>query len=548
LIALGDSCFARKLWRQAALHLGAAAAHPEASKQPAVVAAALVRAAQAETRALRPTNASKHLEAAVRFAPDCAPAWHALAEIAMDLGDVKRSADCLEREAAATSEPKDRLRLFDALGDMALEVLGDPERAERYWREVLDLGETPVLDKLLAAQRKRGAGVERADTCERLAKLAPDVATRKALLMEAVEALQTDGAVERAIAVAEALIDVDPRDPDSIVCATSVALAAEDTKRATAWARRLVGAGHPEDVCAGLELVRAIGAPLTDEDQRFLAAHPPKPMASDEGYAGAVDDDERRDLIDDPAERPLRDLFALLSESLPLVFPSATAALVEAGVPDAARVPASSGTAASSLYPQIARLLGGPPTLLYSTPKAAADVTLVPASPPLVVLGPKLASVRAQSHADSGVGGDAALRFQLGRVVELSRPYRVFASMGEADLALFVAALRHAFGPEDWSAVAGAIVAEGERLRSRFPVAVRQRLTEHFAAVGKDALDVRGYVAACRRAADRAGLLACGDVSVAIELAGGARAAQHLVRMAVSKRYLAVRKKLRARA
>ena len=62
-----------------------------------------------------------------------------------------------------------------------------------------------------------------------------------------------------------------------------------------------------------------------------------------------------------------------------------------------------------------------------------------------------------------------------------------------------------------------------------------------------DQLDPRAYVAASQRAADRAGLLACGDVMVAIQLAGGPRAASHLVHLAASRRYLTVRKKLRAR-
>jgi hypothetical protein len=42
-------------------------------------------------------------------------------------------------------------------------------------------------------------------------------------------------------------------------------------------------------------------------------------------------------------------------------------------------------------------------------------------------------------------------------------------------------------------------------------------------------------------------MLACGDIAVAVELAGGARVASHLVRLAGSRRYLAVRRKLRAR-
>ena len=529
-LALGESCFARRLWRQAALHLGAAATHPDAVRNAAAVAAALVRAGQAETRALRGANASKHYESAVRLDPGCTAAWHALAELAMERGDRERGADYLEREARATVDANDRLRPFDALGDLARDVLRDPVRAERAWVQAIDAGHAPLLEKLLAVQRERGAAVERADTCVQLAQLVPGAAERKALLIEAAEALRAGDALERAVTVAEALIEQDPRDPEAIVCATTMAIAAGDTRRAATWARRLVSGGNVEDTRAGLELVCAIGAPLSEADERFLDANPPRLMASDETYAAALDDADRRELVDDPAERPLRDLLAIVSESLSLVCPTANAALAEAGLGDATRVAATSDAAITALYPQIARALGGPPTLLYTTARSSVDLMLLPASPPVVVFGPKLVSVRASSRGDGHLSTDAPLRFRLGRMVELSRPHRVLAAMPEDAFAQLVADLR-----------------EGDRLRSKLPVAARQRLSERLAALGPEPLDARAYVAACRRAADRAGLLACGDVAVAIELAGGVRAAPHLVRLGASRRYLAARKKLRTR-
>jgi hypothetical protein len=244
----------------------------------------------------------------------------------------------------------------------------------------------------------------------------------------------------------------------------------------------------------------------------------------------SIDDDDRRELIDDPADQPMRDVLALLGEVMALVFPTASAALVEAGIPDATRVAASSEAASTALYPEIARAFGGPPTLLYTTPRATSDLTLLAASPPVVIIGPGLASLRAASRGDRHIETDAALRFQLGRIIELSRPYRVFAALPEENFAQIIAGLR-----------------EGGRLRARLPVALRQRLTERLASLAPDALDPRAYIAACERAADRAGMLACGDIAVAVELAGGARVASHLVRLAGSRRYLAVRRKLRAR-
>jgi hypothetical protein len=338
-----------------------------------------------------------------------------------------------------------------------------------------------------------------------------------------------------------------PRDPDVVVCAVAIALAAGDPRRAATWARRLMHPGPVEDTRAGLELARAIGAPLSDDDQRLLEAHPPRSMASDEAYAASLDDDDRRELIDDPADRPLRGVLALLGEALPLVCPTATVALAEAGVPDAVRVTASREAATAAMYPQIARALGGPPTLLYTAPLAGGDLALLFSSPPVVLIGPALASVRASSHGDRDVANDATLRFHLGRIVELSRPHRVFAAMPPDAFGLLVAGLRHGFGPPQRRAAAEDVVAEAERLRTRLPVALRQRLTERLATIAPDALDPRAYVAASQRAADRAGLLACGDAMVAIALAGGARSASHLVRVAASRRYLAARKKLRAR-
>ncbi|MBA3396797.1 MAG: hypothetical protein H0T89_29470, partial [Deltaproteobacteria bacterium] len=239
-LALGESCFARRLWRQASLHLGALADHPDAGRHAHAVALGLVHAAQAEVRALRPANAPRHHEAAVRIDPACGPAWHALAEAAMERGDVVRAAECLEREATATTEPRDRLRLYDALGDMALDVLGDPARAERCWSQVT--GDAGVLEKLLAIQRKRGASGERGVTCEALAELVTDERRRKDLLEEAAQAHASSGDLVRARAVVERLIARHARDVDAVACASAIAIAAGDHRRAAGWLRPALAA------------------------------------------------------------------------------------------------------------------------------------------------------------------------------------------------------------------------------------------------------------------------------------------------------------------
>ncbi len=756
-LALGESCFQRRLWREAALHLGSLHDHPDAAAHASAVAAGLVHAAVAEVRALRPTNAEKRYEAAVRIDPTCAPAWHALGELASERGDLERAAECLEREADATTMPSERLRLFDALGDLAHDVLADPERAERCWTQVAEQGSASVLTKLLALQRARGATIARGETCERLAELArapkkrapvpdrnasganldapidlgpidlgaPDLdapglgdsdldlsdfdapnvdngsiddldddaerptdrarardragmrldddaerptdrararaddraATRpadrttgggdgdrdaKALDEEAALAYLAGGDLARARAVAERLVAKYPLDAATITAATTVVLAERDYKRAVAWLKRAIialgakadaelwrrfgdaqrGAGdepaallayqraidtapksdagfaarrglvelaaaagrdarsslfalveadqdpaevlawarelargeHGDDACAAYELARGLGAPLTDEDDRFYTAHAPRAMASDEAYGAALDEAERRALVDDPGDAPLGELVEMLGEAAPLICADARTALARRGLADAPRLPYTTATAA--LYPQIANALGGPQTLLHAAPRADSDLVLLLASPPVIVVGPRLAALRARTRAEPE-GTEVEQRFALGRLVELARPRRVFAAgVGPVDFADLVAALAHAFGRQP--ATSPAIIADAERLRTALPVALRRRLTEKLAAIdasqrsanpGADtptnpALDPAGYRAACERAADRAGLLACGRVDVAIALVAEPT---HLVRLAATEGYLAARRKLRSR-
>ncbi len=645
-LALGESCFQRKLWRQASLHLGALAEHPDAERHASAVALGLVHAAQAEARALRPANALAHHEAAVRLDPSCGPAWHALAEAEIEKGDLERAAACLEREAFATSVAKDRLRLFDAVGDMALDVLGDPARAERCWTQVAAAGSATVLDKLLALQRKRGATRERGETCLRLAALPAETRRSKELVEEAAEAFVAGGEIARASALATELMAKHPRDPGTVACATAVAVAAGDPARVAgwlrptlaawdsagdrgaldprranlwrrlgdaerdlgnehaaleayrravnvapesdgalaarrglvelasstgrpqhsalialveaaqdpfdviAWARNLSRTDHVDDARAAFDLARALGARLTPEDETFLERNPPRAMASDEGYSAPLDAEDRRELIDDPDDAPLGELMDLLAEAAAILCPTANAALVEAGLMDAKRLPASSDAATAAVYPQLVKALGGPPTLLYaSTRREARDVTLLLAQPPVVVIGPPLAAVRAGSRSEIDLAGDAALRFELGRIVELSRPRRLFAGGSDtASFARMIAGLRCAFGPPTDQSVEREVASEAERLRSKLSVALRLRMTEKLAQLDLARLDPDAYVAACHRAADRAGLLVCDDVGVALRLAGGPSVAPHLVRLASSQRYLAARKKLRARS
>jgi hypothetical protein len=265
-------------------------------------------------------------------------------------------------------------------------------------------------------------------------------------------------------------------------------------------------------------------------------------------------------LIDDDADAPLAELFDLLGEATSLVCPDAKGALFNTDLGDPKRLSPTSDAATVALYPQIANALGGPQTLLYTANdhpsfdpnRGDRDLVVLLAAPPVVVVGRRLAQVRARTRADTEVGGDSELRFRLGRVVELTRPRRIFAAGTDREsFGHLLAGLCHAFG-KPVEQIAPAAAAQADRMRSALPLQLRRRITDWLASrqstrSAASGLDPDAYVAGCQRAADRAGLLACGDVSVAIALAGGPGAAKHLIRLAATPRYLAARRKLRSR-
>lgn len=567
-IALGDSCAARKLWREAALHLGSVADHPEAGAHKAIVAAALMRAATAEIRALRPNNAVKHYEAATRIEPDATAAWHALAELATTRGDMTRAADCLEREAEATLDPATRHRLYDALGDLAHNVLVDHLRAERCWLQIAD-GNADILDKLLVAQRARNATTPRGETCEQLAELVPDRGPE--LHAEAAEAYLAGNEHDLAFSAARKLSVADAGKAAAIAMATGHpdhaarwirgaligppdaelyrllgdaerargdagrsdaaytraielsphALAQIGGGGALAWARQLVDR-DPERARIAYELGLGLGGELTTTDTAFLADRP-RAMAADEHYAAALEELDRRVIVDDPADEPLGELLDLVGEVAALLCPDPKAALTAAGLADAKRISPTSDIAAALVYPQIANALAGPQALVYMA-ATGPDVRVLVASPPVIVIGPGLAELELDLHNNGDDDRNAKLRFALGRAVELARWRRLFAQA--------------TFAEELWATFRDPQTNEG-RLHASLSVAARRRITERLAPL--ESIDPSGYADGCERAADRSGLLACGRADIAVQLA------PHLATIIAGERYAATRKLLTPR-
>src|SRR5262249_54601274 len=128
----------------------------------------------------------------------------------------------------------------------------------------------------------------------------------------------------------------------------------------------------------------------------------------DETYAAALDDADAA-LLGDGADGPLHDVCAALGEAAALLWPDPTKA-----VGDGARRLAAGRAAA--IYHQVAKVVA-PPTVLFATDAPGApDAAVVCASPPAVVLGPRLLG----DDID-----DAELRYVLGRTAFLTRAARL---------------------------------------------------------------------------------------------------------------------------
>src|SRR6185295_16785294 len=151
----------------------------------------LYHAALAEIRSLRPEKAAPLYARALELKPSYAPALQALAEIAMEQGDHTRAADLLTRQATATEEPTERMRLFEALGDMALMMLHDDERALTCFAaavaaaQPIEARHVPLLDKLLARQQLAGDHAGSARTAELMAAFGATPADRASRYLRA---------------------------------------------------------------------------------------------------------------------------------------------------------------------------------------------------------------------------------------------------------------------------------------------------------------------------------------------------------------------------
>ncbi len=238
-LALGENRYKARRWREAALHLAPLAGHDEAARYPQEVAQGLYHAALAEIRSLRPEKAQPLYLKALELKPNFAPALQALAEVAMEQGDTRLASDLLTRQAAATDEPAEKMRLYEALGDMALMMMNDEDRARSCFAAAvaaaspLEARHVPLLEKLLARQDRTGDRAGAARTSELMAAFGANAPERSARYLRAATGYRAAGDLVRARAAADRAVDSDPYDLTAVDLASQLALGADDTHAAT---------------------------------------------------------------------------------------------------------------------------------------------------------------------------------------------------------------------------------------------------------------------------------------------------------------------------
>ncbi|MBP9086992.1 MAG: tetratricopeptide repeat protein [Kofleriaceae bacterium] len=239
-LALGENRYKARRWREAALHLAPLANHEEAGKYALEVAQGLYHGALAEIRSLRPDRAAALYARALELRPNFAPALQALAEIAMEQGDAKRASELLSRQAEATEDPSERLRLFEAIGDMALMMLSDEERARQCYAAAvaaakpLESKHVPLLEKLLERQDLAGDFSGSARTAELMSAFGVNQTARAARLLRAARDYASANDMPRARAAAERAIQADPTNLETADFASELALANGETEQAAA--------------------------------------------------------------------------------------------------------------------------------------------------------------------------------------------------------------------------------------------------------------------------------------------------------------------------
>jgi tetratricopeptide (TPR) repeat protein len=623
-LAMGENRYRANRFREAAQHLTTVAEHANAASLGKLAAEGAYHGALAELKLRRMEKAMPLAEAAVRIDPTHAAALGLLAERSIEIGDVERALDLLERQAEATEDVASRLARFERVGDVILSELNDQKRAMAAFERALEAAgtnaPTGLLDKLLVLERNAGnlaraealAAVlveretqkpERARRLREAAALDAAVGKNEIAITRLKEALELDPQAHEALAGLSALLVAQGNDQEAaqlltralpLLHAPARGEEVERAARAVLWMRlgecrerlrdakgalvafekaleadpsrrplreillerygddpahqQAVRAHHIRilgedplhapslravakiDGAAGrrfLELL-AVTGDITDDERRKLAS---LPIALDDDQAGSLDEEDHA-AVAHPAALPLAPVFAAIWEGAGSTLPD----LVSQGVHAGNRVSPVDKSELALAYALAARILGNRKTGLYTKADAEPNLVTMLAHPPTaIVVSPRLTEGRAA----------ADVRFILGRALESARPeYVLAAALSHEEFTKLFSNILRAFHPRHARRSGDD---EAAYWRKLLPYKAARRLSELFRDMGDTPFSSVEWRKAVRYTANRAGLLASGDVVAAARILnedGDPQAIRELARFAVSDEYAALRAKL----
>jgi tetratricopeptide (TPR) repeat protein len=227
-LSLGENRFRAGKWREAALHLGSLADHPDAALYPDEVADALGHAAQAETKLRRPERAIDLYESALKLRAGHRASLRALADLALERGERDKAVSYLRRLAEESADRAERAQTFEQLGDQYLE-LDDEAQALWAFAEARRAAGPPseeqvsLLEKTLKLQRARGESENAAQTSALLIDLVKDPKERAERRRDAAVLLAEQGEIREAAALLEQSLGEDPNDEGALAALCDLA-------------------------------------------------------------------------------------------------------------------------------------------------------------------------------------------------------------------------------------------------------------------------------------------------------------------------------------
>ncbi len=251
---------------------------------------------------------------------------------------------------------------------------------------------------------------------------------------------------------------------------------------------------------------------LDDAGQTFLDTYEPPTQAAADRYEGDLTDADRRALLSAPGGGALSDVFALLSEAIPLLLPHK---LEDFGVSDDDRVSLLEKTPLPLVFSHCARTLGTKTTMLYGRRNAPPDeqqIVVAATARPAIIVPTNLGETLPLPQ----------LRFVVGRALELTQPASRFAAgLEPRAFAHMLQTILRAFHPRHLRRRGPESTADGDRheadaLRRAFPYKAGRRLGELFRERPNLSFDSAAWRRAVYMSANRVGLVLSGDVASAV--------------------------------